>query len=282
MVDSRLIRVSSGMGSGPRCSVVGMVIVALTGCHGGSGAGPSRQPVADASSSDASPSGRSDTSSPSAGEVAAEATMSADAAPDQMPVPLDWFVFDDFEGGSLFPTFWAVAGATAPDSRDRAPEQEIMPPRQTSRRAMRLKGTAMDAGVDVSVHHHFDWSRLLTAVRFWARAEQPGGSELIVALTDIRSSLRTFYQDQTDGYPWLSKRVTLSSEWRQYTIAFEEFAAETPGMPVGVYGPGEGPEAGTELHFLVPAKQDYDLWIDDVELKCRPDSCAQLPRVHSP
>jgi hypothetical protein len=94
--------------------------------------------------------------------------------------------------------------------------------------------------------------------------------------------LRTFYEDQKDGIPWRIKRVSVGPEWRQYTIGFEELSAEAPGMPPAFYGPGEGAQAGSELHLVLPPNQAYDLWVDDVELKCRPQACASVVFAHSP
>jgi hypothetical protein len=205
------------------------------------------------------------------------AGLAVDATNQAVP---EWLLFDDFEGGSKFAPYWAVN--VPPDPRHEAPEEDLAPPRSTSRRAMRLKGGPTPGGVDANAHHHFNWGTMFSAVRFWARAESPASVELMVSLTDLRSDLRTFHEDQTDGIPWRIKRVTVGPEWRQYTIAFEELVADTPGMPPAFYGPGEGAQAGSELHLVLSPNQAYDVWVDDVELKCRPEACASIVFAHSP
>jgi hypothetical protein len=200
-----------------------------------------------------------------------------DAAQQASP---EWILFDDFEGGSKFVPYWAVS--VPPHPRHEAPEEDLAPPRQASRRAMRLKGGSTSEGVDTNSHQHFNWGTMFSAVRFWARTDGPASLDLIVSVTDLRSDLRTFHEDQTDGIPWRIKRVTVGPEWRLYTIGFEELSAETPGTPPAFYGPGEGAQAGSELHLLLPPNQAYDLWVDDVELKCRPETCASIVFAHSP
>lgn len=190
----------------------------------------------------------------------------------------EWILFDDFEGGGKFAPSW---GMIAAGPRQPPLQEGLVPPRQTSRRAMHLQGDPSTAAVDTNAHHHFNWGTLFSAVRFWARSDGRT-SELLVALTDIRAGLRTLDEDQVDGRPWKVKRVTLGPEWRLYTIAFDELSSETPGMPTAFYGPGEGAQAGSELHFVLPANQPFDVWVDDVELRCRPETCASIVFAHSP
>jgi len=66
------------------------------------------------------------------------------------------------------------------------------------------------------------------------------------------------------------------------TIDFAELSAEAPGVPTAFYGPGKRAQAGSELHLALPPTRAYDLLVDDVELKCRPATCASIVFAHSP
>ena len=93
-----------------------------------------------------------------------------------------------------------------------------------------------------------------------------------MSLTDIRSPSESYFAGLRAGRPWQAVRVRLTPQWQQITVRFDQLAPEGPGQAVPLVGGAAN--AGSELHFVVPESRAYDVWIDDIELGCRPGGCA--------
>lgn len=234
-------------------------VIAATVMLAGCGAGLGDPPPADAQASPhPHPHPHADAEAPDGG-----------TAPDFAPATTGWVLLDDFEGqgrGSI-PVFWSVHTGTTPLSPGEAPTAATEPPRGGSSLSARLTGGQVSGGADMNVHHHFDWSRPFSAVRFWARSGTAGPAEVIVALTEI-SPPAGYFPALRAGRPWLARRVSVGPEWREHVVELDLLAPEGPGTPTPVFGPA-GQGGGTELHFIVPEDRAYDLWLDDVYLRCR-------------
>lgn len=225
-----------------------LLLVATAGCpatplphpHAGHDAGP-----------------RDVASADRAGDQADRADRAADAtAAEVAPAPLEWLNLETCEGDGGFPVFWFGGPGC----------ELLMPPRGTSRQGLHFVSTHAAETGDLTTHHHFDWSKQFSHVRFWARSETPG-AEVIVSLTHILPRDSTFYGDARAGRAWQGKRVALGPTWQLHTVAFTDFAPLGPGTPVPTFGNG-----GTEIHFVLPGDRAYDLWLDDLQLRC-PQGC---------
>ena len=108
--------------------------------------------------------------------------------------PREWVLLTDFEGNGDLTPFWAlfVGGTMTGDSGD-APTGALVPARGSSRQAMHLQGPAVADGAVINTHQNFDWTALFTGVRFWARGTGDQPTEILVALTDLRSPTELYY-----------------------------------------------------------------------------------------
>jgi hypothetical protein len=197
-------------------------------------------------------------------------------APGPPPPPQDrWLMLSDFDGNEFVPAFWTTfVDGKLTNSGPAAPTDEVAPPRGTGKLAMRVRGPATPGGIDVNTHHHIDWTQAFSAVRFWARASGDTPTEIIFAITELGVETQGYFGGQRAGRPWRAKRVPLTAEWRLYTLELGELAPETAGEPVPLLG---GPGMGSALHFVVPEGRAHDLWVDDIELRCRPGACQAQP-----
>lgn len=231
-----------------------LLLFATAGCpatplppppHAGHDAAPSDGATADLATTDL------------ASDQADRADRAADAtAVDTAPAPREWINLETCEGDPGFPVLWFGGPGCEP----------LVPPRGSSRLGLHFVSTHAAENGDLTTHHHFDWSKQFSHVRFWARSKTPG-AEVIVSLTHILPRDSTFYGDARAGRAWQGKRVALGPTWQLHTIAFAELAPLGPGTPVPIFG-----NAGTEIHFVLPGDRAYDLWLDDLQLRC-PEGC---------
>ena len=154
---------------------------------------------------------------------------------------------------------WFLASPPPNASLRDAPMVEIDPPRGTSTKAYRAKGSGHERGVDlwVQLDHLFDHPKDLSAyagIGFWARLEG-GNGQIIVGMNPGYS-----YFEAPEKVPSLS--VDVGETWEQLSLPFEAFGIDGSILASFDFIVGSG---GVE----------FDLWIDDVFLVCRGE-CPKL------
>lgn len=131
------------------------------------------------------------------------------------------------------------------------PIEELNPPRGDSSGALHLAGVAGASGNDYSWHAAAGIDQFATGVRFWARSDLAPQTSTVALMNAVSN-----YWEMLESSPPPAIELTLSSEWQQFELSFEELLGEREAAP-----PGSG------LHFLTAPDAAFDVWLDDVELR---------------
>lgn len=177
-----------------------------------------------------------------------------------------WFSFNDKTDGTQLPAF----------DDETFTMSELDPPRGISHFAARSHGggfTKWGAGIGFELYSQKAYDLTSYAgISFWARRAPDTASALRFALTDAATTPRggqcREYVDYSTCSDYFGADLSLSTAFRLYSFAFEELEQEGWGEPQpssvdksAVYG----------VRFQTDPYEDFDFFIDDIALLCRPE-----------
>lgn len=178
---------------------------------------------------------------------------------DETPWIDEWTIIEDFENADVFGWMATVEGETSMSASSLVSNA---PPRGESLQALLFD---VPEGVEAAYvwHNHFSPLEQMSALQFWARSDETGPEELLFAMTGLRGEGTTYTSSLVAHQPFRVKRFALSEQWQQYTVLFDELAAEGDGDAQPLYD-----TEGFLFHIIVEPGAAGQLYLDDIEVAC--------------
>lgn len=177
-----------------------------------------------------------------------------------------WFSFNDKTDGQQSPAADDEVFAMS----------ELSPPRAGSHYAARSHGGGFQkwgAGIGFELYNQkaYDLSSYAGIV-FWARRAADAAATLRFALTDAATAPRGGqchdYADYSSCSDYFGSDLSLTTDFRRYSFSWSDLTQE---------GWGDPQPASVDTHhvygvrFQAGPRVDFDFWIDDIALLCRPE-----------
>jgi hypothetical protein len=104
-----------------------------------------------------------------------------------------------------------------------------------------------------------------TGISFWAKVDNGTNTVLRVAFPDkdtyqIGGVCESNVTGPTACYKHFGARITLTTEWKKYTVTFTQISQEGWSVP----GTNFDPASLYEVLFQIPVNATFGIWIDDV------------------
>ncbi len=104
-----------------------------------------------------------------------------------------------------------------------------------------------------------------TGISFWAKIDNGSSSGLRVTFPDKDTQpdgglCQTNVTGPTQCYDHYGKRITLTTTWTKYLVAFSSLSQDGWGRP----GAGFDPTTIYQVLFQIPVDAKFGIWIDDV------------------
>jgi hypothetical protein len=118
--------------------------------------------------------------------------------------------------------------------------------------ALHLVGVTDAEGLDMFFHTALPFERIFGGARFWVQSGNPG-SKLTVAVAGPEP---LYFEDRAQGIDWPQRAITLTSEWQEVVIDFDDWDVDAQHL-------SPRSEMFGAFHFIVEPNTAYDFWIDD-------------------